>query len=248
MSIFKDGFTLILTRHGPGNNITFRISPLTLKILSGLIIVFIATAIYLVSMYGRVYYLALQCRRFQKANEELKISTNNLNELKKELRISENLRKKISDLLGIEKIPAPINLEIALERKKDESRNIVDVKRRDVPSILPVRGFISQGFSPEHPAIDIAAPLGTPIVATADGYVTDAGWDSIYGNYLTIAHGNYSTFYGHLYQAEISKDDKVITGQVIGYVGSTGESTSPHLHYEVRLNERRVDPRTYFIR
>jgi len=238
----------MITTHGPGRDFHLKISPLVAKIITGLIVAMLIFVIYLVAVYGRVYYLALQCQRYQRLNEELRISMNNLNKLKQELQVSENFRRKLSNLLGLEKTPLPINIEVIGENKSEKGVKIENFARRDVPSILPVRGFISQSFTPEHPAIDIAAMQGTPVVASADGFVKEVGWDSVYGNYVTLEHGTYSTFYGHLFKADVTKNDRVVTGQVIGYVGSTGVSSSPHLHYGVKLNGRWVDPRTYFVR
>lgn len=248
MNIFKTGFTLMFAQHGPGRDLRLRVSPIMVKIITVLAVIFVALIVYFLSIYGRIYYLAYQCKHYQETNQQLRSSMNNLEKIKRELRISDGYRKKFSNLLGIEKTPPPINLEVAIGSEQKKRSNLNVVIRRDVPSIPPVQGFISRGFSKDHPAIDIAAPMGTPIVAPADGVISDAGWDSIYGNYLTIKHGNYSTFYGHLFQAEVGLGDKVVTGKVIGYVGSTGVSTSSHLHYEVKLKGRQVDPRTYFIR
>lgn len=98
-----------------------------------------------------------------------------------------------------------------------------------------------------HPGADLAAPLGTPIVAAADGRVTRAGWYGGYGNYTCIDHGRadgqrLSTCYGHQSRLLVAPGQRVRAGQVIGLVGSTGASTGPHLHFEVRLGGRAVDP------
>lgn len=98
-----------------------------------------------------------------------------------------------------------------------------------------------------HPGVDLAAPIGTPIVAAADGRVARAGWYGGYGNYTCIDHGRadgqrLSTCYGHQSRLLVSPGQRVRAGQVIGLVGSTGASTGPHLHFEVRLGGRAVDP------
>lgn len=93
------------------------------------------------------------------------------------------------------------------------------------------------GRTGAHRAIDYAAPTGTPIMAVADGKVTFAGWSSIgYGNFIKIKHnGIYGTNYAHLSRFAVSSGDFVKQGDIIGYVGSTGFSTGPHLHYEVTV-------------
>lgn len=96
-----------------------------------------------------------------------------------------------------------------------------------------------------HTGVDWAAPSGTPIMASGDGVVVSAGWTSGYGRYTRIRHSNgYETAYGHQsgFAKGIVPGAHVRQGQVIGYVGSTGLSTGPHLHYEVRINNKLVDP------
>lgn len=97
-----------------------------------------------------------------------------------------------------------------------------------------------------HKGIDMAAPSGTPIYATADGMVSKAEWFSSYGNFISIAHGaELETRFGHLSRLAVSAGQRVRKGDLIGYVGSTGRSTGPHLHYEVRVAGQAVDPTPY---
>ena len=122
-----------------------------------------------------------------------------------------------------------------------------------VPSIWPTTGVVSSpyglrwGGSDFHPGMDIANDTGTPIVATADGVVEYAGWNSGgYGNMVDINHGNgIMTRYGHGSQVLVSSGQHVSRGQVIMLMGSTGFSTGPHVHYEVHVNGQRVNPISY---
>lgn len=101
------------------------------------------------------------------------------------------------------------------------------------------------GFTRMHRGVDFAAPRGTPIYAAGNGTVTYAGRKGGYGNYIRIRHnGRYSTAYAHLkgFKRGVRKGRRVTQGQVIGYVGSTGRSTGPHLHYEVHVNGRQANP------
>lgn len=94
-----------------------------------------------------------------------------------------------------------------------------------------------------HPGIDFRAPSGSDVHCTGAGTVTHAGWAGGYGNMVEVDHGNgISTRYGHLSRIAVSKGDTVAFGQVLGQSGSTGRSTGPHLHYEVRLDDHPVDP------
>ena len=121
------------------------------------------------------------------------------------------------------------------------------------PTGWPTDGFISSGYGLRwngaefHQGIDIAAEMGTPIVATADGVVTIAGWNAGgYGNMVDIDHGSgVSTRYGHASAVVVTAGQRVRRGQIIAYVGSTGHSTGPHLHYEVRLSGQPVNPTSY---
>jgi murein DD-endopeptidase MepM/ murein hydrolase activator NlpD len=94
-----------------------------------------------------------------------------------------------------------------------------------------------------HTGVDLASPRGTPIYASGDGIVERAGWSSGYGNYTLIRHVNgYETGYGHQSKIIVKPGDKVRQGQLIGYVGSTGNSTGNHLHFEIKINGNFVDP------
>ena len=121
------------------------------------------------------------------------------------------------------------------------------------PSIWPIAGWISSGFgnrrdpfngqSDFHPGLDISGDHGQQIHAPADGLVTGAAYNGNYGNLITLDHGfGLTTRYGHLSRFEVTPGQQVRRGQVIGYVGSTGRSTSPHLHYEVLVNGQLTNP------
>lgn len=128
--------------------------------------------------------------------------------------------------------------------------------RRDVtPSQWPTDGgFISSPFGGRpnpfsgygrdwHPGIDIAVDYGTPVYASAAGYVQQAGWYGGYGKYIRLGHDfGYETAYGHMSRLAVSAGSFVKKGEVIGYVGSTGYSTGPHLHFEVMKYGEQVNP------
>jgi murein DD-endopeptidase MepM/ murein hydrolase activator NlpD len=108
----------------------------------------------------------------------------------------------------------------------------------------PVYGWISQGYREDHRAIDIAAPAGTFVTASDRGVIIRAGWnDQGYGNFIVIDHKiDYLTLYAHLSEIFVKVGDIVGQGQVIGAVGSTGNSTGPHLHFEIRDFGQRINP------
>lgn len=111
------------------------------------------------------------------------------------------------------------------------------------PQGLPVAGPISQDFHEGHRALDIAVPMGTPVRATMAGRVVFSGWSEVgYGNLVILENGPYRTYYAHLDQLPLVEGEAVAAGAVVGYSGNTGNSTGPHLHYEVRLNGETQPP------
>lgn len=106
---------------------------------------------------------------------------------------------------------------------------------------------VTDEWQNSHGAIDIGADEGTPIYAAADGTVVMSGWHDSYGNFVKIDHGNgWATLYAHQLRRNCYAGDYITTGQIIGYVGSTGNSTGNHLHFEIRENDVRLDPSSFF--
>lgn len=102
------------------------------------------------------------------------------------------------------------------------------------------------GRSRAHNGLDIAAPHGSPVFATGDGWVTKADWWGNYGLIVVIKHpSGHETRFAHLSAVKVAAGQTVRKGQVIGHIGSTGRSTGPHLHYEVRFNDSPLDPRRF---
>ncbi|MBN1595695.1 M23 family metallopeptidase [candidate division FCPU426 bacterium] len=124
------------------------------------------------------------------------------------------------------------------------------------PADWPVRGWITSRFGMRnspffegttfHQGLDIANEEGTSIKAPADGVITYTGWEGGYGKLIVVDHGyGFSTRYGHCQRILVNIGQRVRRGQVIGFIGSTGRSTAPHLHYEIRTNGVPVDPLKY---
>jgi murein DD-endopeptidase MepM/ murein hydrolase activator NlpD len=122
-----------------------------------------------------------------------------------------------------------------------------------LPDGLPVSARLTSGFGMRrhplrggmraHSGVDLAAPYGSPIVATADGVIGTAGWSGGYGLLVAISHSDgIQTRYGHLSRLNVAAGQEVRRGDVIGFVGSTGASTGPHVHYEIRVNGVATDP------
>jgi murein DD-endopeptidase MepM/ murein hydrolase activator NlpD len=163
-----------------------------------------------------------------------------------------------TDLLGV------LNKDLSrldkMVRYQEESFNNLKAYLADKQDLIqrtpyrwPVRGFLSSTFGPRvdpftgnqrmHEGIDIVAPKGTPIKAPADGIVTFSGVDPSLGNMLVLDHGyGVITRYGHLNSALVREGQRVKRGDTIATVGSTGRSTGPHLHYEIRINDVAINP------
>jgi hypothetical protein len=116
---------------------------------------------------------------------------------------------------------------------------------------LAVRAVVTQTYGPQpggsfHPGIDLAAPAGTGVLAATSGQITYAGWETGYGNYVCLAATpTFSTCYAHLATITVILGQTVTAGQQLGTEGATGDATGPHLHFEVRINGRTVDPAPY---
>ena len=112
-----------------------------------------------------------------------------------------------------------------------------------ISSGFGVRRHPILGYSKAHKGVDFAVPTGTPIMAAGDATVAEAGWKGSFGNYVRLQHTpQYSTAYAHMSKIAVKKGAKIRQGQTVGYVGSTGRSTGPHLHYEILSNGSQVNP------
>lgn len=168
--------------------------------------------------------------------------------------------KKDEDTVKVAKKTVKKSIETAIEKKEKE-----EVEKREKEShtvqgvylqVTPVSGIITSRFgnresirSSGHTGLDIAAPYGTSIKAAASGTVTFAGYSGGYGYVVKMSHGNgVETYYGHCSKLYVSAGQKIDAGDVIAAVGSTGNSTGNHLHFEVRVNGSEVNPQNYLYK
>lgn len=120
---------------------------------------------------------------------------------------------------------------------------VVNQGPKTEPSGRPVGGVLTQNFHPGHNGLDFGIVVGTPVEATMDGKVVHAGWNNQgYGNLVIVDNGTYKTYYAHLSSIPVTVGDSVTAGTTIGLSGNTGNSTGPHLHYEIRQNNVPIDP------
>jgi murein DD-endopeptidase MepM/ murein hydrolase activator NlpD len=151
------------------------------------------------------------------------------------------------------------NLLASSFKEAADSLAVHSARLAATPSIMPTQGWLSSAFTSmrahpilhvarPHEGIDVTAPMGTPIEAPAAGVVRDAGWESGYGNTIVIDHGfGTVTKFAHASKILVREGQRVSRGQRIALVGNTGLATGPHLHYEVHVNGRAVDPLRYVL-
>lgn len=168
----------------------------------------------------------------------------------------QQIDKSFDQLSALRTIALSGRISRALEGGLDSGFTGDWTELADAPSIWPVEGPVASGFGVRedpingegafHTGIDIDAPYGTPVRATADGDVTGASMGAGYGRQVVLNHGHdVLTVYGHLSAIAVIPGQHVTRGEVIGYVGQSGRATGPHLHYEVRVHDVPVNPHKY---
>jgi murein DD-endopeptidase MepM/ murein hydrolase activator NlpD len=188
----------------------------------------------------------------------------------------EDTSRKLAEKSGVvENAPAPgsggpalpldemglATLIAKMGRLEEDMRGYEAVLRERgyTPTLWPVQGTLEGGFGGRrnpfggpgyefHSGQDIEAAWGAPVISGASGKVTFVGWQNGYGQLVVVDHGGgLTTRYGHLSHIDVELNETVRRGQLLGKVGSTGRSTGPHLHYEVRINDEAVDPLPYLL-
>jgi murein DD-endopeptidase MepM/ murein hydrolase activator NlpD len=245
---------------------------LKLSALAGLIVIAAALyGIYGLTQHLRHQYVEQENAQLRAENEKQRQQLDNLNH---RVEAVEDTSRKLAELSGVNQDQQPImngaggpfipldEAAVVEYKTKDLEQKLrayetALLERATVPSIWPVEGSLESGFGgrrnpfggssyENHEGQDIEALMGTPVVAAASGTVTIAGCQNGYGNVVYIDHGNgLSTRYGHLSRIDVVVGQTLKRGDHLGLVGSTGRSTGPHLHYEVRINNDPVNPRAY---
>ncbi|MEO0254720.1 MAG: M23 family metallopeptidase [candidate division WOR-3 bacterium] len=225
----------------------FYLSPSLIKFLKviSIFILVVLSSITLFSLWMLGNFVKMKMLEYE-ANK-VKIQEKKIKELESKLEKFILFSKKLENLLKPEEVlktelkNIKENLDFAqseISENKDK-----EPKRSALSFDLPVKGIISNFYSPLHPGIDIVSSSGTPVRAPFDGIVKEKGIDENYGLYLWIEHsGGIKTFYGHLMEIKVKKGEWVRKGEIIGRVGNTGKSTGPHLHFEIWSEGFPVNP------
>jgi murein DD-endopeptidase MepM/ murein hydrolase activator NlpD len=197
--------------------------------------------------------------------ERLKGQLSYIEDMSKELARQAKLEHapEVDDYIGIGGPEAVAGLDKAADSLEREVRQLNDRLRSDllrlasVPTGLPVNGYVTDGYGTRrnpfggegresHEGLDISVDFGTPVSATADGLVVFAAPYAGYGNLVILYHNNgITTRFGHLSRITVEVGQRIKRGEQIGLAGSTGRSTGPHVHYEIRENDQPVDPLRY---
>jgi murein DD-endopeptidase MepM/ murein hydrolase activator NlpD len=247
--------TFIVVPHHGTSDLTTRTYELRYRTLRLLAIGGMTLAVALLVMVGSWFFLAAQATRahmLQRDVRRLEGEVEQVRQLRRRLVEMEARYAQITNLLrGVPRPDSAAARPAADDSagSDDEEGARADSSRASIPSAWPLatRGFVTRGQGGRveriHPGMDIAVAAGTPIVAAGAGTVTEAGRDSVYGLFVRIAHRDgYETLYGHASRVLVRARQSVAPRQTIALSGSTGVSTAPHLHFEIRKNGVPVDP------
>jgi len=264
----KRHFSIIVVPHDDSKMRNYRFSYALLYTFLTLLGVSIVSLVVFVGTYGKVLYAAHRATFLERENKILLERNAQVDSLRTELVRMQAMGIQIKKMLGVDLStedsllvaslsPLVNSPAISLEGEVAEAaRSERQLLLKAIPSLWPVKGYVTREFyttggeksAQYHPGMDIAAKRNTPVRASAEGIVTASEWNDTYGHMIAIDHGfGISTLYGHNSRNLVSIGDRVARGQTIGFVGSTGRSTAPHLHFEVKKNGVHVDPRNYLL-
>jgi murein DD-endopeptidase MepM/ murein hydrolase activator NlpD len=192
-----------------------------------------------------VYRLA-RLSYLEERNVQLESEHARITELRERIERLEEQERRYAEMLGIELAPPPVEWS-DVELESTVVPDWLTENRwgaRPIPELAPLDEYVvSQRFSRDHRAIDLAAQSGTPVAASGDAIVLDRGEDSVFGRFILLEHQQgFQSYYGHLQDWRVEAGDTVLAGATIGTVGSSGRSSAPHLHFEVRRYGERLDP------
>jgi len=205
---------------------------LVLLVLAGLVVSSVSAL-----RLSRLAYL-------ERRNRDLEVEFAKLVRLRQRVVELEEQGRRMAEMLGVEQSPLAIDWSAGGPGSLDAAADTAAWGSHPVPALAPVSGAaVSRAFTDGHEGVDLAARSGALVRAAADGVVLARGTDSVYGRFVQLGHlQGYETYYGHLKDWRVSSGDSVRLGQTIGLVGSTGRSSAPHLHFEVRKDRIQVNP------
>ena len=245
-----------------GKTISFKISSLKWKIFGILIIAIFLMGGFFIYKLSTINAIIISSRQVHAQNEMLLKKQQEYEMFFSELDSISTMEKQIKNILGTFFETDSTKLSKVIDKNRFDftplSKNRFNAELQSytnggksdnwskMPSINPTIGIISKQFSSEHTGIDISAKNDEPVFATAEGKVISAAKTKDRGLHLQINHGNgYITSYSHLQKTYVKKGEFVKKGEAIGTVGSSGNATGPHIHYEILKNNVPVDPELF---
>ncbi|MFH2035064.1 MAG: M23 family metallopeptidase [Candidatus Zixiibacteriota bacterium] len=248
-------YNLMIVPDGVESPLGIRLPSWLFKSLLAFAVIIIVGLILFFAFYGNILSRAVEANRLEKENEQLEMYKLKVGLLEEHMKETRAIVKKISGLVGVDIDIPELPSDSVLFASLDSSQ-IPAIMTRSVsalpgcPDGLPLQGYMTRGFIDDedeyHPGVDIAAAVGTPVLATASGKVAFAGEDSTYGLMIILDHDDsISTVYGHNSELLVEKGNDVLVGGRIALSGNTGISSAPHLHYEIRENNIPVNPLKY---
>lgn len=257
MSIRPKYYSLMIVPDGVEHPVGIRMRAWLFKVLVAIFAITVIGLIGFFTFYGSIVVQAARADFLERENAELKRYKYKLGVLEENMRDTRQIVERISKLAGVDfvlpGVPPDSEIFAGIERIPPAIIANAEIGSENRPNGLPMQGFMTRGFSLDrdeyHPGVDIAATVGTPVLATASGVVSFAGFDSTYGLMVVIEHeGDVSTVYGHNSELLVETGSEVLVGGRIALSGNTGVSTAPHLHYEVREHDKPVNPLNYMTR
>ena len=238
--------SFLIASNYSANSLRFNLPLWVVRLLAGVagFLALLVVASLVMALAGA--YRLSRLSYLERRNRTLEAEFTKVVALRRQLEQVEEQSRKMATLLGIEKTPPPVDWDsfpLDSQPLPEWVRGQV-WGNQPVPKLVPVGEYaVSQRSNEPHPGIDLAAEAGAPVRATADGVVEQRGNDRQYGRFLLLTHGQgYESYYGHLKDWNVARGDSVLASQTIGWVGTTGRSTAPHLHFEIRKDGQRIDP------
>ncbi len=237
---------------------------ITRSMVFALVIILVMVTVtmsWLMFMMADKHSERLQIRELENQLDQAHQSLLRVGELRGELTLMQESQEKLLLMLGVEE-SGSVEDSLAfwaedthLSKSEAMDRAAVTV-HGPIPNRWPAKGFVTKEFQKRdrskrleaHLGLDIAGPEDTTVLAAGDGIVVRTGKDPYLGNYVEIQHGlHYLTVYGHCSRVAVGKGDKIVGGQVVGYMGQSGQASAVHLHFEVWHQGEAIDPRTVLV-
>jgi murein DD-endopeptidase MepM/ murein hydrolase activator NlpD len=246
--------SLLIVPDEGGKTLNFRIHRNLMRFFLTVILLVILAILAGGVYYGKLLRDSAEAVRLRAENKILLSQQSEITRLKRELERNRQFVKRFAALAGIEDFTMAAD-DTSVSPMQDSliaEDTLLQEEGSFMPSGYPIRGFISKRFSEsglfgeKHLGLDITCPEGSMIRVTADGTVDFAGWDNYFGYIVKIKHEHgYMTVYAHNQELRVKEGDKVKKGQIIALSGNSGQSTGPHLHYEVLKDGKPMDPEDY---